>query len=230
MYFGDTAMARARRDMNRMHGAMRAYRLLIDRAEARLQKGSDAYLVDAQAWYGGDINKLWIKAEAEGAFGGDLEEVEVQALWSHAIGPWFDLQTGVRFDVQEGDDRAHLVLGLQGLAPYWIEIETAAFLSDNGDLTARFEAEHDARITQNLTLQPRAELDFALQDIPEQSIGSGLTSASVGARLRYQVTQLFEPYIGVEYERAFGETRAMRKAAGESLGGANILAGIRAWF
>lgn len=229
-HFGDTAMARARRDMNRMHGALPAYRVLIDRTEARLRNGRDAYVLDAQAWYGGDIDKLWIKGEAEGAFEGELEAIELQALWSRAIGPWFDLQTGLRYDVLEGEDRAHLVLGVQGLAPYWIEVDAAAFLSDQGDVTAGIEAEHDARITQRLILQPRAEVNFALQDIPERSVGSGLVSASLGARLRYEITPLFAPYLGVEYERTFGDTRSMRKAANEHAGGLSVLAGIRAWF
>ena len=157
-------------------------------------------------------------------------EIELQALWSHAIGPWFDLQTGARIDVGPGEERAHLVLGVQGLAPYWIEIDAAAFLSDQGDVTARIEAEHDVRITQSLILQPRAELDFALQDIPAERIGSGLVSVALGARLRYQVTPLFAPYVGVEYETSAGDTRDFRRAAGEDGGGWRALVGVRTWF
>lgn len=229
-YFGETAMALARGDLARMHGAVPAYRVLIDRLEARLTDDADTYLVDAQAWYGGDIDKLWIKAEGEGVFEGDFEGLELQALWSHAIGPWFDLQTGVRYDLQDGPDRAHLVVGVQGLAPYWIEVDAAAFLSDQGDLTGRVEAEHDIRITQKLILQPRAELEFSLQDIPAAAIGSGLTSAAIGARLRYQVTPLLGPYIGVEYDRSIGGTRELRSAANEDLGSLSFIAGVRAWF
>ncbi len=229
-YFGADAMAQARRELGRMHGDIPVYRVLVDRLEARLADGSDGYLFDAQAWYGGDIDKLWLKTEGEGEFGGRLEEVELQALWSHAIGPWFDLQTGARVDVGPGEERAHLVLGVQGLAPYWIEIDAAAFLSDQGDVTARIEAEHDVRITQNLILQPRAELDFALQDIPAERVGSGLVSAALGARLRYQITPLFAPYIGVEYETSAGDTRDFRRAAGEDVGGWRAVVGVRSWF
>ena len=97
-------------------------------------------------------------------------------------------------------------------------------------MTARIEAEHDMRITQRLILQPRAELEFALQDLPSRAIGSGLNSAAIGARLRYQVTQLFAPYLGIEYEAATGETRDFRRAAGEKVSGLRLLAGVRAWF
>lgn len=229
-YFGEEAMARARADMLRMHGAVPAYRVVIDRLEAKVRDGRDAYALDAEAWYGGDIDKLWLKVDAHGDFGGEFEGAELQALWSHAIGPFFDLQTGVRFDAGPGPDRAHLVLGVQGLAPYWIEVDAAAFLSDKGDLTARVEAEHDALITQRLILQPRIEAQFALQDIPELQTGSGLAEFSAGARLRYQVTPLFAPYVGIEYERAFGDTRRFRRLAGEETGGLSVVAGIRFWF
>jgi copper resistance protein B len=229
-YFSEEAMARARADMLRMHGAVPAYRVVIDRLEAKVRDGRDAYALDAEAWYGGDIDKLWLKVDAHGDFGGEFEGAELQALWSHAIGPFFDLQTGVRFDAGPGPDRAHLVLGVQGLAPYWIEVDAAAFLSDKGDLTARVEAEHDALITQRLILQPRIEAQFALQDIPELQIGSGLAEFSAGARLRYQVTPLFAPYVGIEYERTFGDTRRFRRLAGEETGGLSFVAGIRFWF
>lgn len=229
-YFGETAMAQARREMTAMHGAVPTYRVLVDRMEARVQDGEDGYLVDAQAWYGGDLDKLWLKAEGEGAFEGDFEGLEIQALWSHAIGPWFDLQSGIRYDIGNGSDRTHLALGIQGLAPYWIEVEAAAFLSDKGDLTARIEAEHDARITQSLILQPRAEVSLAAQDVPGDLVGAGLSRATIGLRLRYAITPQFAPYVGVEYGRTFGETRFRRRAANEDVGGVAFLAGIRAGF
>jgi copper resistance protein B len=229
-YYGDTAMARARSGMTRMHGAIRTYRVLVDRLEAKFRNGRDGYALDAEAWYGGDIDKLWLKGELDGEFAGEFEGAEIQALWSHAIGPFFDLQTGVRLDLQAGTDRGHLVLGVQGLAPYWIEVEAAGFVSDKGDVTARFEAEHDMRITQQLILQPVVEAEFALQDIPEELVGAGLSEIRLGARFRYQVTQLFAPYIGVEYERAFGDSRRFRRLAGEDVDGFNFVAGIRTWF
>ena len=229
-YFGGSAMAQARREMIAMHGAVSAHRVLVDRLEARVQDGEDGYLVDAQAWYGGDLDKLWLKAEGEGAFGGDFEGLEIQALWSHAIGPWFDLQSGVRYDIRDGSDRAHLVLGAQGLAPYWIEVEASAFLSDKGDLTAKIEAEHDARITQKLILQPRAEIGLSAQDVPDDLVGAGVSSASIGFRLRYEITPLFAPYVGAEYESSFGETRDRRRAANQDVGGVSFVLGIRTWF
>ena len=220
----------SRETLSAEHGTTKVGRFLVDRAETRVREGRDAYLLDIQAWYGGDINKLWTKAEIEGPWGKKLEHAEVQALWSHAIGPFFDLQTGVRYDPQPGPNRSHLVLGIEGLAPYWWEVEGAVFLSNKGEVTARAEGEYDLRITQKLIVQPRAEVNLALQDVPELAIGSGLTNASLGLRLRYQFSPLCAPYIGIEYERAFGDTRRFLRAEGDDPGGFNLIAGVRFWL
>lgn len=216
--------------LRKEHGDIPVYKILIDQLETRVRRGADGYFLNGEAWYGGDINKVWFKTEIEGDFGERPEQAEVQALWSRAVNPWFDLQSGIRYDAQPDSGRVHLVLGVQGLAPYWIEVDGAAFLSDRGDVTARFEAEHDIRITQKLVLQSRIELDFALQDIPDEDLGAGLAVAEFGARLRYHITQQFSPYIGVEYDRAFGDTRRFRQLADEDLGSFSLVAGARLWF
>ncbi len=215
--------------LTREHGAMRVAKLLIDQAETRIRNGRDGYFVNAEGWYGGDIDKLWLKTEIEGAYGSKPGQAEVQALWSHAIDPWFNLQTGVRIDT-EPRTTGRLAVGVEGLAPYWIEVDGAAFLSTRGDLTARFEAKHDLRITQKLLLQPRGQLDFALHDIPEERVGSGLSKVELGARLRYQITPNFAPYIGIVYERAIGHTARFVRAAGDDPGGLEFAVGVRTWF
>jgi copper resistance protein B len=228
--FGTAAMAQSREMLREEHGGMSASKLLVDRLEAGIRDGRDGWTLDAQGWTGGDIDKLWVKAELEGELGGKLDGAEVQALWSHAVDPWFDVQTGVRFDPQRGPNRTHLVLGVQGLAPYWWELDGTLFLSTKGELTARAEAEYDLRITQKLVLQPRIEADLSAQRIAELRLGSGLTSAEVGARLRYQVTATAAPYVGLAYQRAFGGTRRFRLDKGEQASGWSILTGLRFWF
>lgn len=227
--FGAAAMDESRRTLIDEHGGMSASKLLIDRLEWQAGNGRDTYLLDAEGWFGGDIDKVWIKLEAEGEHG-RRAEVQGQALWSHAVDPWFDLQAGLRHDLRIGPDRTHLVLGIQGLAPYWWEVDGAVFLSSKGELTARGEAEYDLRLTQELILQPRVELDLSAQKVPALGIGPGLTSANAGVRLRYQLTPTFAPYLGVQAERAFGETRRLRRNAGEDVGGMAWVIGLRSWF
>ena len=212
------------------HGGYVTWMFLADQLEYRARDESDGYKWDVQGWYGGDYDKLWLKSEGEGAFGEDPEQVEVQALYSSAIDPWFNLQAGIRHDFRPDPERTHLVLGIQGLAPYWFEVDGSLFLSDKGELSARFEAEYDQRITQKLILQPAVEFDLSAQDVPELGIGSGLSTAEMGLRLRYEFVPEFAPYVGVEYERAFGDTADFRRAAGEDVGGWSLLLGIRSWF
>jgi copper resistance protein B len=228
--WGEAAMAPGRAVLFQEHGNNPVTKLLIDQLEARVRNGRDGYFLNAEGWWGGDIDKLWLKSEVEGEFGARPEQAELQALWSHAIDPWFDLQAGLRYDFAPDSGTAHLVLGIQGLAPYWIEVDAAAFLSKRGDVTARVEAEHDVRITRRLIMQPRAEIDFALQDVPREAIGSGLSTVELGLRLRYEIQPNFAPYVGVAYDRAFGDTREFRRRDDEEVGGFSFVAGLRAWF
>jgi copper resistance protein B len=239
LVFGSERMAPVREHIVREHGAILTHRFILDEFEVKLGGGHVGYGWDAQFWYGGDINKLWLKTKGEGEFDGELEHAEVQALWSRAIDPWFDMQLGVRHDFRAGpqtshqvaaEQRTHAVLGVQGLAPYWIEVEGMLFLSTKGELTARFEAEYDLRITQRLVLQPALELDFSFQNIPEIGVGAGLSTAEIGARLRYEIEPNFAPYVGVQYERGFGNTARFTRSVGRKVGGWNLLVGIRTWF
>lgn len=229
--WGGDAMAPSRRQLARENGGMTTGMVLIERLETRFaaEDGEDGYVWDAQAWYGGDLNRLVVKTEGEGEFGGELGDAEVQALYSRAIGPFFDLQAGVRFD-PEPDARGHAVLGVQGLAPYMFHVDGALFLSDRGDLTARIEGEYDQRITQRLILQPRLEVELSAQDIPERDLGAGVTKIEPGLRLRYEFAREFAPYIGVEYEAKLGETADIARAAGEDPDGLKLVIGLRAWF
>jgi len=235
LFFNPADAARSRALMVEEHGGMTAYKFLIDQLEVSFGEDGQGYSWDAQFWYGGDIDKFWLKTEGEGTFDQEFDGIEIQGLWSHAIDPWFDVQAGVRQDIGAGPDRTHLVVGFQGLAPYWFEVEGAVFLSTQGDITARVEAEYDLRLTQELILQPKVEVDFSLQDVPELQLGSGITTAELGARLRYEFfprsgPAVIAPYIGVMYERAFGRTEDFRLAEGEGAEGVKLLVGVRTWF
>ena len=229
-YYNADEMAEARHHVQTHHGATRQVSVMADRLELQSSDKGDALVWDGNAWYGGDVNKLWIKSEGDYSLETDsVEDAEVQALWSHAISPYFDLQGGVRYDL-EPKGRTHAVLGVQGLAPYWFEVDAATFLSSEGDLTARIEAEYEFRLTQRLFLQPRVEAELSAQEIPELETGSGLTSLDAGLRLRYEFVREFAPYVGVEWQGSFGGTADYLEAAGEDSDRAVFVAGVRAWF
>lgn len=208
---------------------------MIDRLEAGFGTGHDSYAWEGHAWTGNDIDKLWLATEGEGESKGRLESAEVQLLWSHAINPWLDLRAGLRQDFRPTPRRSHLALGLAGLAPYWIEVDAALFLSHKGEVSARIEAEHDMRLTQQLILQPRLEADLAFQDSPALGIGSGLSTVEASLRLRHEFRPrtgpaVIAPYIGVAHERTFGDTARYRRAEGERRSGWKALVGLHTWF
>jgi copper resistance protein B len=228
--FDPDAMRDARERLLADQGGMRSYKVMLDQLETRFYKGDAGYRWDGQAWYGGDIDKLWIESEGQGLFDAKPEEIEVQVLWDRAITPWFDLQAGARYDFEPDPTRGFLVLGLQGLAPYLFELDADAFLSEDSDVSARIEVEYDLLITQRLVLQPRAEVNLAVQDVPEYAIGNGFNDVTLDLRLRYEVAREFAPYVGVSYERKLGETSSRAQADGEDVESAAFLVGVRVWF
>ncbi|BBC71672.1 copper resistance protein CopB [Altererythrobacter sp. B11] len=227
--WGAEAMRGSREALRLEQGGQKFLWFMADRAEYQVRQGKDGYLWDVQGYYGGDINKIWFKSEGEGSFGEKIESAETQALYSRAISPWFYLQTGLRQDFAPRD-RTYGVIGIQGLMPYRFDIDAAAFLSDKGDLTARFEGELDQRVTQRLILQPRAEVNLAAQDIPELGIGAGLDTLELGVRLRYEIAREFAPYIGIEQAWKIGQSADYARARGDDPSVTNYVVGVRFWF
>jgi copper resistance protein B len=202
----------------------------VDRSEFQLGQGNDRYLWDTQGWIGTDYNKFWFKAEGEGEFNGGIESAEIQGLYSRTLTSFFDIQAGIRQDMGPGPSPTYAVIGFQGLAPYVFELDSALYLSDDGDLTARVEAEYDLLFTQRLIGQPRMELNFAAQNVDKLGIGSGLSTIEMGFRLRYEIQREIAPYIGIAWQQALGDTADYRRLAGSSASSTSFVAGIRLWF
>ena len=202
--------------------------VLGDRLE--YQEDSDSTVYDIQAWYGTTYNRFVIKAEGDIA-DGTLEESSTELLWGHALNAYFDTQFGVRLDqYDEGKDRQWLAIGMQGLAPYWFELDVTAYVGDDGRTALSAEAEYGLLLTQRLILQPRAELNLYGKDDLDNRLGSGLSDLAVGLRLRYEFSRQFAPYIGVEWTDTYGDTADYRRAAGEDTSGTQFVAGLRFWF
>jgi copper resistance protein B len=228
--YDPVVMARARAAMISESGGMTFSQLMIDRLEYRAQKGGDGYHWEGEGWIGGDINRLAIKSEGEGDVGGRLESAEVQALYSRAVDPWWNIVAGVRQDFRPQPQRSYATIGIEGLAPYWFEVEAQAFLSEKGDAHLRLEGSYDQRLTQRLILQPAVEVNIAAQDVSDIGVGSGLSSTEVGLRLRYEFAREFAPYVGINWERSFGDTARYARAAGDRASVASLVMGIRFWF
>lgn len=191
--------------------------------------GDRPLLWDAQAWLGKDLNKLWFKSEGE-RLNGEMEELELQALYSKAVSTYWDFQAGVRHDFEPSPQRSWAVVGMQGLAPYFFEVDTALFLSEEGDVAFRLNAEYELMLTQRLILSPDIEMNFYHHNIPELGLGSGLADMKAGLRLRYEIRREFAPYIGISWKEKFGTTADFSSLEGEDISDTAVVAGIRFWF
>lgn len=227
-YWDPAAMAAATRaEMNPPKAVYS--KLVFDIAEHQFRVGRDGYRWEGEFWTG-DLNRFVIKSKGEGTSGEGIDQAEVQALYSKALDPWWNLQVGLRQDIRPHPTRTWATIGIDGRAPYQFEVQAAAFLSDKGQLAGRIEGSYDQRITQRLILQPRIELDLTAQDMPDQRLGAGLSTAEFGLRLRYEIRREFAPYVGVNWTWATGRTADYARADGKDTTERSIVAGIRFWF
>ena len=204
------------------------YFVLFDQFE--WQSGdTQAASLDSKGWIGGDRNRFWFRAEGEAE---DWTSGVGQAhfLYGRAVARWWDLVVGVRQDVGGGPAATWAAVGIQGLAPYWFEIEATAYVGDAGNTHFRLETEYELLLTNRLVLQPLVEMELYGKDIPDRGIGAGLSTAGFGLRMRYEIRREVAPYLGVVWENKYGGTADFARAAGETVGGARFAVGLRTWF
>ena len=202
---------------------------IFNQLDGRWNGGSTQFRWDGQGWAGTDYDKLWIKSEGT-VSNGALDDGQHQFLYSRAITTYFDLQGGLRSDLDSRPTRNWAALGIQGLAPYFFDLELTGFVSGQGHLAAKLEASYDLLLTQRLILQPQVEVNVYSKSDPARLTGDGFSDIDTGLRLRYEFSRQFAPYIGVVYEGKFGQTANFARQAGESTGDVRFVFGVRAWF
>ena len=203
--------------------------LLVDQLEQYNGRRTRGQTLDLQGWYGTDLNKLWIKVDGERSEG-RLGAVRTEALYDRAISTYWGLQAGVRHDFGDGPGRNWAAFGVQGLAPYWFDVEATAYVGEGGRTALRFEAEYDILFTQRLILQPNVKLDIYGKSDPRREIGSGLSQAEAALRLRYEFSRKFAPYVGVVFATKFGNTARLTREDGGRTTDLRAVAGIRVWY
>lgn len=203
--------------------------LLVDRIEAFHGRAANGQAWEVEGWYGNDVNKLWLRSEGERS-GGTLEHADLEAFWNHSITPFWSSQVGVRHDFGEGPSRTWAAVGVQGLAPYWFELEATAYVGASGRTAARVRADYELLLTQRLVLQPEVEINLYGEDDPARRIGSGVSDVQLGLRLRYEITRQFAPYIGLNWIRRVGATADYAREDSQPVLDRQIVAGVRLWF
>lgn len=220
-------------DMHMMRPPVYTY-VAFDELEWSATGEERAVEYDGELWIGGDFNRIWFKAAGEQSTSEAEGQVELQGLYSRAITPFWNLQAGLRFDHHYGDgpdaSRVHAAFGLEGLAPYWFEVEAFVFLSDDADASARLEASYETLLTQRLIVESEIETSVAFQDVPEFGLGSGFTDVELGARMRYEFVREFAPYVGYSWSRKLGGTADLVRAAGGEVGDGAVVVGVHLWY
>ncbi|HEF4758161.1 TPA: copper resistance protein B [Pseudomonas putida] len=225
----DRAAVYASPNGHSVHDSVLNTYFLADKLEWQDADDGSTLAWDLSGWIGGDIDRLWLRSEGERT-NGKTEDAEIQALWGHAISPWWDVVSGIRQDFKPGAPQTWAALGVQGMALYNFEAEATAFIGEGGQTAARLEGDYDILLTNRLILQPTAELNFHGKNDPQRGIGSGLSNSEAGLRLRYEIRREFAPYIGVTWNRTYGKTADYATDEGEDRSEARLVLGVRMWF
>ena len=179
---------------------------------------------DASFWVGHDMKKLYLYSDVEATADG-LESSQNELVYSRAIAPFWDAQIGLAYDKNADASKTWAEIAISGLAPYYFETRAALLVNDEGNVGLRLDAEYEALLTQKLILTPSFEVDFYTKDDASLHIGSGLSSIEAGLRLRYEFKREIAPYIGVTWEKTFGNTQNFH-----TINETKFLGGIRFWF
>lgn len=201
----------------------------VDQLEVQSGNTGNSKGWDAQAWLGSDYNKLWVKTEGN-TLDGQVRDADAELLYDRAMTAFWDLQAGMRRDFRPGPARNWAAFGVQGLAPYWFDIEATAYLGASGRTAARFKAFYELLFTQRLILEPQIETNLYGEDDAARGIGSGLSDTRLGLRLRYELKREFAPYVGVERRQVYGRTADFARSAGEPTADTVWVAGLRLWY
>jgi copper resistance protein B len=203
--------------------------ILIDNFEVSRVAGETVLPYDLEAWFGRTYDRAVLKSEGDFE-GGNLEEARTELLWGHAIAPYWDSQLGIRYDSGAGPNRAWLAAGIEGLAPYWFDLELTGYVGESSRTALRIDASYEILINQRLILEPRLEANFYGKNDIERGLGSGLADLSLALRLRYEIRRELAPYIGVEWINQYGGTEDLTRAFGGDPSDTRLTMGLRFWF
>jgi copper resistance protein B len=197
--------------------------LVMDRFEV-LNNDESTKVWEGSFYIGYDLDKLYIYSDGEATSDG-LESSQNELVYSRAIAPFWDAQIGLVYDKNEDASKTWGEIAIAGLAPYYFETRAALLVNGDGNMGLRLDAEYEILFTQKLILSTSVEADLYSKDDATMQLGSGLSSMEAGLRLRYEFVREFAPYIGVTWEKTFGNTRNYN-AVDET----NFLVGVRFWF
>jgi copper resistance protein B len=216
-------------DGHTVHDQAVNYFVLFDQLEWQAGKGADAFSWDTKGWVGRDRTRFWFRTEGDRA-DGRTEQAQTHLLFGRAVARWWDLTAGLRVDTLPSTPRTALALGIQGLAPYWFDVEASAYVEPSGRSHVRVETRYDLLITNRLVFQPQVEFEVYGRSDPERGIDTGLSTGELGLRVRYELRRELAPYVGVVWTRRFFGTADLARDAGDNVAATRLAVGLRTWF
>lgn len=221
------------RDMVRemqMDDRMRFGRVVIDELEWVKTDDRHSIALDARASYGGDYDKLLAKIGGEHA-DGRTEELSGEVLWDRIFARWWSVQAGAMVErLDEPDSRVWAAVGIEGLAPYWFDIEAMVYFGEQGRTALRAKASYEFLLTQRLIVNSELESIVYSKSDPELNRPSGLGKLNAGLRVRYEFRREFAPYVGAVWQRSRVDSAGSVHANDETSGEVALVAGVRIWF
>jgi len=207
------------------------YHLLFDQLEGRTNGLDNEFRWDGEGWAGTDMNKLWFKSEGFVEHG-VMTDGDQEVLYDRPVPHlrYFDLQAGMRYDLDSDPGRTWGAIGIEGLAPCFFEFAPTFYFSNRGFFAGRIEGSYDILITNRLVAQPQFELNLYSQSNPSRGIGSGVSELDTGLRIRYEFSRKFAPYIGFAYTGNYGQTAAFTRQEGGNPEDPRFIFGVRLWY
>lgn len=201
----------------------------LDLAEIHLDRDHNIFL-DGTLSYGSERDRLVAKLTADGRIGRLAGAIDGQLLYSRGIGRGFAALAGIRHEFRPSPHLTYAVLGVEGEPVNGLALESFFYLSEKGDVTGELKAIYELPLSPQWTLQPRAVLGYAVQSVPAQGLASGPTEMELGVRLRYELSGVFAPYVGISHERLLGDTVKIARAAGDDVRALHVVVGFSSSF
>ena len=195
---------------------------------------------DVDAWVGRDLYKFWIKTAGEYA-DSEVEEANIEFVYSRAVYTTWDQQFGVRHDIKPDREnpqdntakaRNWVSYGYIGTAPYFVSVDARVFVGEESSSQLLIELEREIMLTQEWVLTPEIDIVANGRTNADYGEGSGLAEIEFGLRLGYERNgnRKFQPFVGFVGKQTFGGTRRFEKAEGNSSGDLEAMIGIHSWF
>lgn len=203
--------------------------LAVKRLEWQHSNDNNQGAYDIEGWWGDDWNRAVLKAEGE-ISNQSLSDARTELLWRRPLSTFWNTELGVRQDSGYTKNRTWAALGINGIAPYWLNLDATLYVRDQSQTELILIGEYDWRITQRLVLQPRVEMSLYSKKDPSNDIGEGLSQIQSSVRLRYEINRQFAPYLGFENNHAYGKTVDFLNNSNLKSNQSYAVAGVMFWY